>query len=42
MQERWGPPLFWRGRKLKNAGAREDAAAVAAWAAFECGDDAGG
>lgn len=35
MQERWGPPLFWRGRKLKNAGAREDAAAVAAWGEFE-------
>lgn len=35
MEARWGPPFFWRGYKLKTAGARDDAAAVAAWAEFD-------
>jgi hypothetical protein len=35
MVARWGPPRFWRGRRLELLGAREDAAAVAAWAEFQ-------
>ena len=35
MQDRWGPPQFWRGRKLKTMGARDDARAVKAWEEFD-------
>jgi hypothetical protein len=35
MVARWGPPRFWRGRKLELLGARDDAPAVQAWAEFE-------
>ncbi|GAB3242728.1 hypothetical protein [Mycolicibacterium hippocampi] len=35
MERRWGPPLFWRGRRMNLVGARTDEAAVQAWAEFE-------
>jgi phage terminase small subunit len=35
MYQRWGPPMFRRGRRLKNFGARGDARAVKAWADYE-------
>jgi hypothetical protein len=35
MVDRWGPPLWWRGRRLQLLGARDDAKAIEAWAEFE-------
>jgi phage terminase small subunit len=35
MEQRWGPPRFWRGHKLQTWGARDDARAVKAWAEFD-------
>jgi hypothetical protein len=35
MTARYGPPRVWRGHRLKLVGARDDAAAMRAWAEFQ-------